>query len=128
MHVDFVPTMGTYLTKSTSSGIFVHTKSQITPNLLIRTLLEWEQPYFHRTVITSFSLTNESDDGLPHSCHCKFISWNTMHLKCLINSKHPILLIKPIRCMGFHHPPQPANTGTAARRVDNALCFYIANK
>jgi hypothetical protein len=30
--------------------------------------------------------------------------------------------------MGFYHPPQPANTGTAAQRVNNASCLYIANK
>ncbi len=33
-HVGFVPAMGTYLPKSTSSDFFVHAKSQITPNLL----------------------------------------------------------------------------------------------
>ncbi len=34
MHVNFVPSMGTYLPKSTSSGFFIHAKSQIAPNLL----------------------------------------------------------------------------------------------
>jgi hypothetical protein len=72
-------------------------------------------------------LLNESDNGLPCAHHYDFITWKPMHLKGLIDSKHPILSIKPNRCMGFHHPPQPAKKHTAAWQVNDASCFYIAN-
>jgi hypothetical protein len=33
----------------------------------------------------------------------EFISWKPVHLKSPISFNHPTLLIKPIRCTGFHH-------------------------
>ncbi len=75
-------------------------------------------PQFHHRACTMVkSPIKESDDGLPHTRHYKFISWKPVLLKIPIDFNHPILLIKSIRIMGFHHP-QPENT--QAQRVDDA--------
>ncbi len=65
----------------------------------------------------------ERDDGLQAICYYGTISWKPVHLKRLFNFKHPILSIKPIRCMGFHYPQPPQPADTQARRVDNAPCL-----
>ncbi len=80
----------------------------VNPKLLNWVSLGMGTAILHRSVITSFPLLNESDICLRRARHYKFITWKPVHLKCLIDSKHPILSIKSIRCTGFHHPPQPA--------------------
>jgi hypothetical protein len=70
--------------------------------------LGMEQSSLHHAVTTSHPMINESHDGLPRERHYKFFSRKPMHLKSPVVFNHPTLLIKPIRCTGFHRL-QPAN-------------------
>jgi hypothetical protein len=83
----------------------------VKPTFPYRNSLGMEQSHLHCAVTTSCPPINESQDGLPHARHYEFISWKPVHLQSPIGFNHPTLLIKPIRCTGFHHP-QPANTGS----------------
>ena len=82
--------------------------------------LGMEESSLRHAVTTSCSPINESHDGLPRARHYEFISWKPVHLKSPIGFNHPILLIKVIRCMDFHHP-QPANTGFGMLMMCRAL-------
>jgi hypothetical protein len=83
-------------------------------SFLNRNPLGMEQSSLHCAVTMSCSSIsiNEGRDGLPCARHYEFISWKPVHLNSPIGFNHPTLLIKLIRCMGFHHP-QPAHTGLA---------------
>jgi hypothetical protein len=83
-----------------------------------------EQSSLHRAVTMSCPPIDESHDGLSCARPYEFISWKPAHKKSPIGFNHPTLLIKPIRCTGFHHL-QPA---TQAWHVDDALCLKVANK
>jgi hypothetical protein len=50
----------------------------------------------------------ESNDGCPCNCHYEFISVKPTTLKGAIDSKGPILLIKHIEVVGYHHEKNKA--------------------
>jgi hypothetical protein len=62
-----------------------------------------EPPFAHcaRTIVKS--PIKEIDDGLYSANHYKFISWKPTTLKRAIDSSGPILLIKHLGVVGFHH-------------------------
>ncbi len=62
-----------------------------------------EPPFAHRARTTVKSLIKEIDDGQYSANHYEFISWKPTTLKRAINSSGPILLIKHVGVVGFHH-------------------------
>jgi hypothetical protein len=62
-----------------------------------------EPPFAHcvRTMVKS--QIKEIDDGQYSANHYDFISWKHMTLKCAIDSSGPILWIKHLGVVGFHH-------------------------
>jgi hypothetical protein len=62
-----------------------------------------EPPFAHHLRTMVKSPIKEIDDGQYSADHYKFISWKPTTLKHAIESSGPILLIKHLGVMGFHH-------------------------
>ena len=75
-----------------------------------------EPPFAHCAHTMVKSLIKEINDGQYSADHYKFISWKPMTLKHAIDSSSPILLIKHLGVVGFHHAAAAA-TGKHRRGV-----------
>jgi hypothetical protein len=62
-----------------------------------------EPPFAHRARTMVKSPTKEINDGQYSANHYEFISWKPTTLKPAIDSSGPILLIKHLGVVGFHH-------------------------
>jgi hypothetical protein len=62
-----------------------------------------EPPFAHRVRTMVKSPIKEIDDGQYSADHYEFISWKPTTLKHAIESSGPILSIKHLGVMGFHH-------------------------
>ncbi len=84
-----------------------------------------ELPFAHRARTMVKSLIKEID-GSPYSAdHYESISWKPMTLKCVIDSRGPIRLIKHLGVMGFHHA---AATITGKHRHGMSTMHCLANR
>ena len=73
-------------------------------------------PFAHRVRTMEKYPIKEIDDGQYSADHYEFISWKPPTLKCAIDSSGPILLIKHLGVVGFHHAAAAA-TGKHRRVV-----------
>ncbi len=62
-----------------------------------------EPPFAHRARTMVKSPIKEIKDGPYSANHYEFISWKPPTIKCAIDSSGPILLIKHLGAVGFHH-------------------------